>query len=289
MDNTRQPLSPLSDAVLKRELRELGKAIAWPPAPDFAASIRLHLQSQTTPLPHRHSRFAALRHPLAIAALVLLALVASIALLAGLRDAVADMFGVRGIRIVVERAHPTQIPAITRGTTPLPTGQRLLLGDPVSLEEAAQLAGFLPRVPSQERLGAADEIYARRLPDGTVMISLVYLPGQNLPETAETGVGLLLMEFAAKQDTGFIVKSLAGDGILRTVMVNGHQGWWIEGTSQLVMLTDPTSGCCPGVRRPSGNILLWESGGITFRMESALSQEEALAIAAAMAPEPTGD
>ncbi len=284
MANPHQRLSSLPDAALERELRELGKAIAWPPAPDVASSIRLYLRSQPTPLLHRHSRFASLRHPLAIAALVLVGLIASLAFLTGLSDAVADVFGVRGIRIVIERAHPIQSPAVIQGTPPEPAGQRLLLGDPVSLEEAARRAGFRPRAPSQEEMGAADEIYARRLPDGTVMISLVYQPDQNLPETAETGVGLLLIEFAAKQDTGFLVKSLAGDGMISVVTVRGHQGWWIEGTSQLVMLTDPTSGCCPGVRRPSGNILLWESDGITFRMESALSREEALAIAASIAP-----
>ncbi|MER3437422.1 MAG: hypothetical protein C4346_07445, partial [Chloroflexota bacterium] len=53
------------------------------------------------------SRFA---RSFAIATAVLLALVASVLLASGLRLTVADVLGVRGIRIVIERAHPTVPP-----------------------------------------------------------------------------------------------------------------------------------------------------------------------------------
>ncbi len=286
MNSLHQPRSSMPDAAIEQELRDLGASIAWPPTPDLAPSVRARLHAPRAVLPGWRTRSIVLRRPFAIAAVILLALVVGMLLASGLRHTVADILGVRGIRIVIERAHPTVPPSMVPGSPPVPVGQRLLLGDHVDLKAAQRLAGFRIHAPASDQLGQPDEVYARLLPGGAVMISLVYLPDARLPETAETGVGLILMEFTAASDTGYLVKSLAGDGKLSDVTVNGREGWWIEGTSQLIMLADPTSGCCPGSWRASGNILLWEQGGVTFRMESALPPDAAVAIASSVTPVP---
>jgi hypothetical protein len=286
MNSLHQPRSSMPDAALEHDLRDLGASIAWPPTPDLAPNVRARLLAPPAALPGWRTRSNAPRRPFAIAAVILLALVAGVLLASGLRHTVADILGVRGIRIVIERAHPTVPPTVAPGSPPVPVGQRLLLGDRLDLKAAQRLAGFRIHAPAPDHLGQPDEVYARSLPGGSVMISLVYLPDARLPETTETGVGLLLMEFTAASDTGYLVKSLVGEGKLSVVTVNGREGWWIEGTSQLIMLTDPTSGCCPGPRRASGNILLWEQGGVTFRMESALPRDAAVAIASTVAPLP---
>ncbi|MER3437423.1 MAG: hypothetical protein C4346_07450, partial [Chloroflexota bacterium] len=153
-------------------------------------------------------------------------------------------------------------------------------------KHARRLARFFIHVPAPDQVGQPDQVYAHSLPGGAVMISLVYLPDARLPETAETSVGTILMEFTAASNTGYLVKSLADDGKLSVVTVNGREGWWTEGTSHLIMLMSPTSGRCPGSRRTSGTILLWEQGGITFRMESALPRDAAIAIASSVTPLP---
>lgn len=286
MNSPHQPRSPMPDAALERDLLDLGSSIAWPPTPDLVPGIRARLHAPPTAQRGWRTRSIAFRRPFAIAAVILLALVAGVLLASGLRHTVADILGVRGIRIVIERVHPTVPPTVVPGSPPVPVGQRLLLGDRLDLKAAQRLAGFRIHAPAPDQLGQPDEVYARSMPGGTVMISLVYLPDTRLPETAETGVGLLLMEFTATSDTGYLVKSLAGDGKLSAITVNGREGWWVEGTSHLIMLTDPTGGCCPGSRRASGNILLWEQGGITFRMESALPRDAADTIASSVTPLP---
>jgi hypothetical protein len=76
-----------------------------------------------------------------------------------------------------------------------------------------------------------------------------------------------------------------GDGIGREVVVDGERGYWVFGTSSLAILYDPSAAtCCTDSPRPSANVLLWTSDGITYRMESALSQTDSMAAAESMTP-----
>jgi hypothetical protein len=66
------------------------------------------------------------------------------------------------------------------------------------------------------------------------------------------------------------------------IQVNGHRGVWIAGSHNLTLLPDPSRGCCEETRS-AGNVLLWEQDGLIFRLESALSHKEAIAIAESVA------
>jgi len=123
------------------------------------------------------------------------------------------------------------------------------------------------------------------LPSGREMVSLFYLPDNRLPEAAETGAGLLLMQFQSTEGVELMVKSVSGDGAIRQVTVSGDRGYWVQGTSSLTILFDPSAPpCCTDDPRPSANVLLWTSDGVTYRVESALSLHDAMAVAESMLP-----
>jgi hypothetical protein len=207
------------------------------------------------------------------AVLLLFALAASLAFIPGFRAAVADRLGVHGIRIVIEGETPT--PAAT------PITQTLFLGRPATLDEAADTAPFAIAIPATAAYGAPDEVYLRALSDGNTLLSLVYHTTPDLPETGETGVGALLMAFASRDNAAYLAKSVhAEGGFIQRVTVDGREAWWVTGVTSLTLLDDPSrASFSGGLSRPSGNVLLWEAGGVTYRLESALSRDAAIAFA----------
>jgi hypothetical protein len=292
MAEPRNPFAGMTDEEIARELADLGALVAFPATPDLARTVRD--ATATEPAGAKIRRFP-VRKVLAAAAVVTLALVAGLLLSGGFRDAVADFFGVRGVRIVFERGTPTPsasvVPVCTPTATPVttpaasplaeatPVGTGLLLGQRVTLAEAQAAVPYQVQVPALASLGEPDEIYLRTLPDGNQMVSFVYFPAPGLPETLETGVGALLMQFEARDRVEYLGKAVGeGNAWVRTDL-NGQLALWIEGAHQLTLVTDPSQGCCVEPERTAGNVLLWENDGVTFRLESSLEMEEAIEIA----------
>lgn len=268
------PLHQLSDQELDRALTELGTHLAFPPNPDLANAVRRHVTALPRPPVAPIHRFP-IRRALVAATIVILALIAALILADGFRSTVADLFGVRGVRITIDKNEPTATTLATQSATPI--GPNLLLGQRVSLDEAQQLVDVPIGIPAD--LGNPDEVYLRRLSDGTRMISLLYHPRPGLPETAETGAGALIMQFATRQPVTYLGKQIAEGNQLSFVDVRGQDAIWIEGAHTLALLTDPSRGCCDDNGRAAGNVLLWERGNQTLRFESALTRDEAVAIA----------
>jgi hypothetical protein len=116
------------------------------------------------------------------------------------------------------------------------------------------------------------------------MVSFIYPAGPGLPASDETGVGALLTQFEGKADRRLIEKGLQDDGTRQTqleaVTIRGEPGFWISGAPHGFFFVCHDAGECRQERyRLAGNVLLWEQDGVTLRLESALSQEGALAIA----------
>ncbi len=120
------------------------------------------------------------------------------------------------------------------------------------------------------------------------MVSFVYAAGPRLPETDTAGIGALLTQFRGELERPLIEKGLRHDGgeagartRLEAVSVNGQPGFWLEGAPHSFFLVCAEREQCREERyRLAGNVLLWERGELTLRLESALSRDEALAIAA---------
>ena len=61
--------------------------------------------------------------------------------------------------------------------------------------------------------------------------------------------------------------------------VNGEPGFWIAGDFHEVLYLDANGESIADSVRLAGNVLLWEQGDLTLRLESALTKSEALRIA----------
>ena len=272
----RLPLTDLSDSDLEQRLIDLGPQL-YPTTSDLATQVRRRLESEPVP------RTATPRPVIWLAAaLLLIAIAGGLLLFPEARNAIADRLGLPGVQIRWVDEAPTPEPS--RVGTPL------LLGRPVSLDEAQAAVDFPVRVPAAAGFGAPQEIYLLDEDQGA-MVSFVYPAGPGLPASDETGVGALLTQFRGEADRDMIEKGLLNDGArethLEAVTVGGEQGFWISGAPHTFFVVCYDAGDCRQERyRLAGNVLIWEQDGVTLRLESALRREDALAIAESVpAPE----
>ena len=228
-----------------------------------------------------------LRSGMAVGLLLLLALLA--ALLAGsaeVRTAVADRLGLRGVQI----GHLPFVPAPAPTLVPLPVGDRLSLGERLSLAAAGARFGAPVALPAA--LGEPDEVYLREPPAGG-MVSLIYRPRPGLPAAGSTGVGLLISQFRGALTPEFLGKGLGPDSRVEQVAVrdtapcglapdDGARALWIAGQPHLFFYRDRAGQVRDESVRLAGNVLLWERGDLTLRLEGALGRDEALRIAASL-------
>jgi hypothetical protein len=197
------------------------------------------------------------------------------------RNAIADRLGLKGVLIRWVDEVPTPEPSRV--------GAPLLLGRPVSLEDAQAAVDFPVLVPAAG-FSTPQEIYLLDQDQGP-MVSFVYPAAPGLPATDETGVGALLTQFKGEADRDLIEKGLRNDGAqethLEAVSVGGEPGYWISGAPHTFFLVCYDAGECRQERyRLAGNVLIWEQDGVTLRLESVLPRDDALAIAESIpAPE----
>jgi len=89
------------------------------------------------------------------------------------------------------------------------------------------------------------------------------------------------MQIDASGNTSmFITKRASAESPPRPVTVDGAAGMWIQGGVLMIDAGDPFW----TYQRRSGNVLVWERGGITYRMESNLPLDDAIAIAESLEP-----
>lgn len=301
----RVPLSSLSDSELEQRLIELGPGL-YPTTPDLAAQVGQRLESElvsrsfSPALANQReglltrgmlsgpdagdqgqsraagARTTAIRPALWLAAvLLLIAIVGGLVLFPETRNAIADRLGLQGVLIQWVDEVPTPEPSRVGGP--------LLLGRQVSLDEARAAVDFPVRVPAAAGFAVPQEIYLLEEDQGA-MVSFVYPPGPGLPATDETGVGALLTQFQGEADRDLIEKGLLNDGApetdLEAVSIDGEPGFWISGAPHTFFFVCYDAGECRQERyRLAGNVLIWEQDGVTLRFESALSREDAVAVA----------
>jgi len=184
--------------------------------------------------------------------LVLAALVLAVAIAFAVppaRSAILRFLHLRGVRI----EFVDKLPEVR---TPGP----LDLGRPISLAHAERTAGFRPLTSSL--LGDADQVTW----DGN---QLWFVYGH---------VRALVSEFRASGIERFIKKVLEPATHLDAVLVNGGQGYYIAGARHFVYIA-PSSLVLEERVRLARNVLLWEHGPVTVRLEGDLTLSQALLIA----------
>ena len=283
------------DRSLEAALRSLSRDIDWPTSapmtaegtaagPDIATRVRARLVAgERRRGPHWWSfggRPVRRSLVLAIAALLALAIVAG-----------AVGLGLPGLRITFGEPPasllPSPTPAATGSGTPRPSptlppiaGMRLNLGRQVALDEVEPMTGVPVRLPTDERLGSPDSVWVDRAKGDQV--AYVWKSTDDLPETAERGVGLILMRFDGADDREYYEKMVNTGTTLERVTVDGHDGYWISGELHFFFYTSSDGTFVEDTRRWVGDALIWNDGTATHRIESALGRDATIAIAESM-------
>jgi hypothetical protein len=232
---------------LDAALRDLATEIEFPTTPDLRGAVAARLGGSSV---RSWWRWTVAR-ALVLAALAVLLLAAAAVLL------------LPGLRITPVQTVPTaSVPADGLAT-------RLALGERVPLEmvEAA--------LPSA--LGAPDEVYSSRAGE---VISLVYSSRAELPELADTGIGILVQQINGSLDRERVEKLVVEFGVTVTpVEVAGVAGFWIDGPPHLIRYTGPAGEARSEMTRLVGDTLVWQRGDVLYRIESGLGLVRTLRIA----------
>ncbi|MEX0834253.1 MAG: hypothetical protein WD276_10350 [Actinomycetota bacterium] len=215
--------------------------------PDFARSVADAVRERRRPRLPALAAWSRRRRVLAFAAAVLA--------LAAIAAAAKITVGVVTIREVPEQG--PAVPELDRR-----------LGRPASLSEARAAVPGLA-VPVETELGSPDSVFLDR-DEGRA--TLAWTPREGLPSIRGLGWGLVLMEF--RGDAPLVTKEVSAP--VEEVLVEGEFGFWIEGPHAL-LLPDGTS------LRISGNVLVWQWGELTVRLESELGKAESLDFAKTLA------
>ena len=286
------PLHLRSDEDLGAALRKMTGEIAWPAAepvaggPDIAALVRARIVPEgAAPAvdgaprgePRRSSRprWTPVRRALVFAIVALLAL-AAVAGAAGL--------GLPGLRIIFGGPSAAPSPSASAGPsvaggasrTPPPLGSRMGLGEQVSLGVLGERAQFPVRIPADPTIGPPVSAWVDPARNGQV--ALVWPSSDRLPPTEEPGVGLVLTAFRGAVDDGWFTKVLGAGTTAERVRVGGQPGYWVSGDPHFFFYEGP-NGPVEESRRWVGDVLLWADGPITYRLETSLGRDAAIAIA----------
>jgi hypothetical protein len=236
---------------LELALRDLGPRLEWPPEPELAPSVFGRIHEAPT------RRRAMPRRALVVTLAALAVAVGAVFLVPQTRAAILEFFHLRGVTI-------ERVPELP--TVPVQSGLGTFLGDRVSLDEARDRAQF--EVVAPQALGEPDSVYFQESPPGG-MVSFVY-------GTREHPRALLTQFVAGVDDV--IFKKVAPETRIEAVTVGGQQGYWLEG-AHFFSYFDRDGEMQTEQVRLAGNVLLWERGTRTLRLEADVSKAEALRIA----------
>lgn len=273
-------LASLSDDELAAALADLGRSLVAPEPADLPGSVTRRLGgpgpaargrglAQPRWLHDLAPRYVPLRRAL------VLALVAAL-VLAGVAAALG--LGLPGIRIFFGPG-PSAVPSVVPSAAAPPSGAipgaGLSLGRPVSLSEARAAADYPVGVPGLAGLGPPDAVWLDTSGAGPV-VTLVWGPRAGATKVA--GVGLLLSEIPGSIETAYFEKFVGPGTHLQRAAI-GDGGWWITGALHEVAVVGPDGNARFENVRLSGNVLLWSSGRVTFRLETSQDEPGTLEIA----------
>jgi hypothetical protein len=240
---------------LELALQDLGGGLDWPAEPDLEQRVLRGIREA----PARRRRVP--RRTLVIAFAALAVAIGAVFAVPQTRAAILEFFHLRGVTI----QRVDELPTVS-----VQTGLGTFLGDRVTLAQAREEADFDVVVP--EALGAPYEVYFQSGPPPGGMVSFIY--------GASDDPHALFTQFAGRVDE-IIFKKVAPDTKIEAVTVDGQPGYWLEGAHFFSYLDREGEMQSEQVRLV-GNVLLWERGTRTLRLEADISKEEALRIAASV-------
>ena len=230
--------------MIEQLLRE--SADGWfPPTPGVADAARARLPAAVS---KRGARVSARGAAIALAALVLVggAVAAALELVPGIRLREVD-----------------RLPELAL-TAPPPFGRE------VAIAEAARSVRFTLLLPAD--LGSPSRVYLDRDRGGAPVVTAVYGRGER--------ARLVLTQWTPRSI--LFDKLLTFPGRTEYLDVGGAPGVWIEGPEHAVFYL----GSARSERRIggylTGNVLIWQRGVVSYRLEAGVSRQRALELAASL-------
>src|SRR5215211_3277726 len=237
---------------LEHALVELGRSIDYPPTPELAGAVRDRLPER------QRARFG---RRYAVAAFAILAVAAgAVMAVPQTRGAVLGFFHLGGTTIERVETLPT-----VETQAPLDLGRR------VTLDEAERFMRWDLVRPAA--LGDPDVVYVRSdLPGGVV--TFVYGP----PSSPRA----LVSQFEGGLE--YVEKTVGPGTRVDAGRVGRERGFWIFGRPHIVRFADRNGGFREDRVRLAGDVLLWQRGPVTVRLEADVSRRRALAVARSLEP-----
>jgi hypothetical protein len=280
---------PLDDAELRERLRDLSGELAWPVAPDLAGRVTAALAAGTVRRRNANGVLGRLRELTAIAGFGTphgrrvarrVVIITLIALLTIVVAVAALNLGVPGIRIEVRPTATASASASgprssTLTPSPAPTARATLPGQEsgptVSLDQARTMAGFGLLLPTATGYARPSDIQVTGV-QPFARVTLGY------PDHT------MLTEFLGKIQPDAFQKIVGGGTTVAPVRVGTSDGWWIAGAPhQLILLyRDPDGQARWQEVTVTGNVLLWQAGDVTLRLETPLDRAAAIAVATSL-------
>jgi len=251
----------VAEADLEQELRALARAIdTGEPPPLLAVAVMDRVAAEPVPVRSASGIVADraagwVRGRVRWLVGVLVALLGAGVVVAPVGAEVAEWFGIGG---VVVRTGPGSSPAATADPQ-VPEAPGTL-----RLEEAAEVVGFTPEVPSE--LGPPRRLAVIR--DGTV-VSMSW---------RDPAAGTLRLDQFELELAPYWWKTAAD---ATPTHVGSHDALWIDQPHELVLL-DAAGGESTMPSRLAAQTLVWVVGQRTFRLEGDLGQARAIEIAASV-------
>ncbi len=265
----KERLLEMTDEQLGRAIETTAARVDWPATPDLATSVIASIgaiEARSSLAPPRLSLPSRRRTLLLIAAALLA--------LAGVALATKLVLDLGAVAIEVVPGPPTSLP------TDVATSEDL--GREVSPSRAAAIAGFDAALPAA--LGPPDRTWVDEVeidfggPTAPRIVS-GWDPEPGLPAIEATDLGAVLMQFEGEWEVA--AKQLhAETNRFGEAIVDGRSAFWTTGEHELRLITSD------GAVRVlvTGNVLIWQDGGFTFRLETALGRGRAIRIAETVTP-----
>ncbi len=236
---------------LERMLVALGNELDVPEPPEIVSRVGAALA------PRRPD--ARRRLVLVLAAVAAAALLATLAI-PDARSALLRLLHIGGARIELV----DELPPVPQ----TPPELELTLGEPVSLDEARESAGFtlleLDETPDAVYVGERGTVWFRYgRPDAVKLL---------VAQTPELYV-----------DEPFILKKLVASGTeVEAVEVRGRPAYFVSGEPHVILLLDPNGVAIEESARLARDVLVWDEQGRTLRLEGDLTKDEAVELAESM-------
>lgn len=226
---------------LEQRLVALGTTLELPPAPDVVPAVLARLPAH--PRRHRPARTT-----LALALATTLLLAGGAMAVPPTRHAILRILGLRGVSI-------ERVPRLP----PVPASTRLGLGQRIPLGRARHAAGFTALLPS----GPAAAYLVHDVPGGRISL----LIGR-----------VLIIEFRGTA-IPFIFKLIGPGTSAKPVRINGGSGVYLSGAPHVVLFQTQTGQVQTDRVRLAGNVLIWQQGPLTIRIEGTRTLSQARALA----------